>query len=169
MSLHPCFRRRWLLAGLPRESFPIGFVDISSFLWLLTKILPRRSPRAIFKWKNLIEPLKAIVPMNIIEWEGGESWMLNMHQWCAMKGAKMGQHCSLISCAKKDSLSGTVMMAWIWHVWINAIVFGCLFPWHKLLRRLTQKNCCIPVYSQSKFDRWVYILVFAEGDCCRFA
>ena len=25
--------------------------------------------------------------------------------------------------AEKDSLCGTVMMAWIWHVWINAIVF----------------------------------------------
>ena len=27
------------------------------------------------------------------------------------------------SCAQKQSLCGTVMMAWIWHVWINAIVF----------------------------------------------
>ena len=25
------------------------------------------------------------------------------------------------------------------------------------------------VIQQSKFDRWVYILVFAEGDCCRVA
>ena len=25
--------------------------------------------------------------------------------------------------AEKDSLCGTVMMAWIWHVWINATVF----------------------------------------------
>ena len=24
--------------------------------------------------------------------------------------------------AEKDSLFGTVMMAWIWHVWINAMV-----------------------------------------------
>ena len=27
------------------------------------------------------------------------------------------------SCAEKDSLCGTVMMAWIWHIWINAMVF----------------------------------------------
>ena len=28
-----------------------------------------------------------------------------------------------VSPAEKDSLCGTVMMAWIWHLWINAIVF----------------------------------------------
>ena len=28
-----------------------------------------------------------------------------------------------VSPAEKDSLCGIVMMAWIWHVWINAIVF----------------------------------------------
>ena len=28
-----------------------------------------------------------------------------------------------VSCAETDSLCGTVMMAWIWHVWINAMVF----------------------------------------------
>ena len=84
-----------------------------------------------------------------------------------MKGGE-GPRLQFDSCAEKNSLFGTVMMAWIQHVWINAIVFGCLFPWHKLLRRLAQENCC-KVYSQSKFDPWVYILVFAEGDCCRFA
>ena len=25
-------------------------------------------------------------------------------------------------CAEKDNLCGTVLMAWIWHVWINAMV-----------------------------------------------
>ena len=40
--------------------------------------------------------------------------------------SSMCQHVARLqfdSCAGKDSLSGTVMMAWIWHVWINAMVF----------------------------------------------
>ena len=40
--------------------------------------------------------------------------------------SSMCQHVARLqfdSCAEKDSLCGTVMMAWIWHVWINAMVF----------------------------------------------
>ena len=35
------FSRKVIVAGLPRENFPHAFVDISVFLWLRTKILPR--------------------------------------------------------------------------------------------------------------------------------
>ena len=44
----------------------------------------------------------------------------------------------------------------------------CSFPWHKLLSRLTQKNCYIYTL-QSKFDPWVYIRVFNQPALCRFA
>ena len=35
-----------------------------------------------------------------------------------------GPTLQFVGCAEKDSLSGTVMMAWIWHVWINAMVLA---------------------------------------------
>ena len=35
------FSPKVIVAGLPKESFPHAFVDMSVFLWLLTKILPR--------------------------------------------------------------------------------------------------------------------------------
>ena len=44
----------------------------------------------------------------------------------------------------------------------------CSFPWHKLLPRLTQKNCYIYTL-QSKFDPWVYIRVLNQPALCRFA
>ena len=35
------FSLKVIVAGLPRESFPHAFVDISVILWLCTRILPR--------------------------------------------------------------------------------------------------------------------------------
>ena len=53
-------------------------------------------------------------------------WML-IERWTRPSMlSSMCQHVARLqfdSCAKKQSLCGTVMMAWIWHVWINAIVF----------------------------------------------
>ena len=54
------------------------------------------------------------------------------------------------------------MMAWIWCVWINAIVFV------PRAQAPLEADANELLYSvQSKFDRWVYILVFAEGDLPR--
>ena len=35
------FSPKVIVAGLPRESFPHAFVDISVIVWLCTRILPR--------------------------------------------------------------------------------------------------------------------------------
>ena len=73
---------------------------------------PKASPRVIFKRKNLIEQLK-----------------LCSNECCLRRPSMLSSMCQHVarlqfdSCAGKDSLSGTVMMAWIWHVWINATVF----------------------------------------------
>ena len=79
--------------------------------------------------------------------------------------SSMCQHVARLqfeSCAEKHSLCGTVMI----HDGLN-------------LRCLDQ-CCCVSFHStsssqgwrkmvvQSKFDPWVYILVFAECDLCRF-
>ena len=56
------FSPKVIVAGLPRESFPHAFVDMSVFLWLRTKILPRLA-QGLFsndKAQNLIEPLKLL-------------------------------------------------------------------------------------------------------------
>ena len=157
MSLHPCFRRRWLLHVCLGKAFH-AFVDISVFLWLRTKILPRLA-QGLFS--------------NERTWQN--HWSYCPHEWkmekaecqhapiCAIP-CQHGPTLQFVSCAEKDSLSGTVMMAWIWHVWINAMVF---VPMAQAPPEADAKEV---LYSlQSKFDRWVYILVFAEGDCCRFA
>ena len=76
---------------------------------------PKASPRVIFSWKNFIQQLKVILVRILIERWRRPSML-----------SSMCQHVTRLQfdrCAKKDSLCGTVMMAWIWHVWINAIVF----------------------------------------------
>ena len=96
--------------------------------------------------------------------------MLEGPAWWVQR-ANMGHHCSLSAVQRK-----TAFFEQFW--WPEFDMFGsmpwCWFPWHKLLPRATPKKC-YKVYSlniiclQSKFDRWVYILVFAEGDFRRFA
>ena len=73
---------------------------------------------------------------------------------------RLGKQC----CAEKESLCGRVMMAWIWHVWINAMVF---LPMAQAPHKADAKEL---IYSlPSKFDPWVYILFLDEGDFSRYA
>ena len=75
---------------------------------------PKASPRVIFKWKNFIEQLKLLLKwMPIGRWRR-PSMLSSMCQHVA--------RLQFDSCAEKGSLCGTVVMAWIWHVCINAIV-----------------------------------------------
>ena len=63
----------------------------------------------------LLNHAKSIIPMK-------ERWG-RLRRWWDMIGL-ICQHVATLqfdSCAEKDSLCGTVMMAWIWHVWINAL------------------------------------------------
>ena len=96
--------------------------------------------------KELDRTTEAIVLMN-------ERWRklnANMRQ-CVPFRANMGQHCSLS--AEKDRLSGTVMMAWIWHVRINAMVFV------PRAQAPPEADANELLYNlQSKFDRSVYNL-----------
>ena len=69
------------------------------------------------------------------------------------------------SCAEKDSLCGTVMS----HDGLN---LKSLDQCHGVPSHGTSSSQGWRkriVVQQSKFDRWVYILVFAEGDLSRFA
>ena len=164
MSLHPCFRRRWLLqVCLGKPSTEAGLcriVDITIFL-CFSKQQPRflqGQPKGYFLSKELDRTTEAFARMNVV-WEGPVCWVQCANMW---------QYCSLTAVQRKTAC---VEQSW----WPEFKVFGSmpwcsgvLFLWHKLLRRLAQNKCC-KVYSQSKFDPWVYILVFAEGDCCRFA
>ena len=70
---------------------------------------PKASPR-----KNFIEQLKLLLKWMLIE-----RWGLSVQSSTCQHGPTL----QFVSCAEKDSLCGTVMMAWIWHVWINAMVF----------------------------------------------
>ena len=101
-------------SGFFRHWTPVFFYVVAQ-AW--AKILPRALPKALLKWKNLIATTKATIVSNgmLIERWRRPSMLSSMCQHVA--------RLQFDSCAKKDSLCGTVMMAWIWHVWINAIVF----------------------------------------------
>ena len=102
------FSPKVIVAGLPRKAFPRtqAFVDISVFLSLATpQDSPKASPMAIFKWKNLIGQLNPLL-----------EWMLHESLRRLSLLSSMCQHVArlqVVSCAEKDSLCGTVMMAWI--------------------------------------------------------
>ena len=115
MSLHPCFRRRWLLQVCLGKAFH-AFVDISVFLWLRTKILPRLA-QGLFSNERTWQNHWSYCPN---EWKM-EKAECQHAPICAIP-CQHGPTLQFVSCAEKDSLSGTVMMAWIWHVWINAMV-----------------------------------------------
>ena len=66
--------------------------------------------------------------------KGGEGWAYRVQR------ANMSQHCNLTAAQRKAAF---VEPSW----WPEFDMFGspprCSFPWHKLLTRLTQKNCFI--------------------------
>ena len=103
----------------------------------------------IFSWNNFIEGFNLIAQMNA-------DWKVEVPV-CWVQCAKMWQDCSLTAVQRNTALD-------IIHdgqdVGINATVFV------PMAQAPPRKRI---VVQQSKFDRWVYILVFAEGDFCRFA
>ena len=109
------FSPKVIVAGLPRQSLPC-LCGHQCFSVVAHQDSPKASPRAIFKWKNLIEPLKLLS-----QWMKREKAECQHAPICAIP-CQHGPTLQFVSCAEKDSLSGTVMMAWIWHVWINAMV-----------------------------------------------
>ena len=149
-ELTSLFSPKVIFAGSLRKAFPRkhAFVDISVFLWL-GKQRPRFAqgqPKGYLQLKELHR-----TSMLIDRW--GRLSMLN----------SMCQHVASLQfdyCAEKHSLCGTVMI----HGGLKLTcldqchgVRSCSFPWHKLLAGAKRG------VVQSKFDPWVYILVFAEG------
>ena len=106
------FSTNLLYVGLPRKAFPgkqakvdAGHQCFSVVAQATPQDSPKASPMAIFKWKNLIGQLNPL-----LEWMLNESWrrLSLLSSTC--------QHVATLqfdSCAEKDSLCGTVMMAWI--------------------------------------------------------
>ena len=137
MSLHPCFRRRWLLQVCLGKAFPQkhAFVDISVLL-SLRKQQPRFAQGQTKK--EFHRTTKAIAEMNADGRWRRPSMLSSMCQHVA--------RLQFDSCAERDSLSGTVMMAWIWHVWIDAMV---LVPNGTSSSRGWRKRIVI---QQSEFD-----------------
>ena len=103
--------------------------------------------------KELDRTTEAIVPMNIMN----ERWRklnANMHQYVPFR-ANMGQHCSLSAVQRK-----TAFLEQSW--WPEFDMFGsmpwCLFPWRKLLLRLTPTNC-YKVYSLNLIDEFTSVFL----------
>ena len=156
MSLHPCFRRRWLLqvcVGKPSHRKQ-AFVDISVFLWL-RKQQPRFAqgqPKGSFQTKELDRTTEAYARMNIV-WEGPVCWR------------------NVPTCGKIAvwQLCRERQPAWNSHDGLN---LTCLDQCHGVRSpgaSSSQGGRQRIVMQKYKFDPWVHILVFAEGDCCRFA
>ena len=86
----------------------------------------------------------------------------NMRQYVPLR-ANMGQHCSLTAVQRKTAC---VEESW----WPELNLFGsmplCSFPWHTLLPRLMQNNCCT-VYSLNLIREFTSL--FRRSDFCRFA
>ena len=73
------------------------------------------------------------------------------------------RHCSLSAVQRKTAFLEQFMMAWIWHVCINAMSD---VSWHKLFHTgWTQKNCPYKVYSLNLIDEFTPLfspkLIFA--------
>ena len=107
-------------------------------------------------YQELYRTTEAIVPMN-------DRWRklnANMHQYAPLH-TSMGQHCSLSAVQRKTAFGGTVMMGLNWK---------CLDQCHGVRSHgKSSSQSWRKTVVQSKFDSGVHILVFAEGNLCRFA
>ena len=131
------FSPKVIVAGLP-----LCTCYMSVFL-SLCKQQPRFAqdqPKVYFQMKELDRTTEAFARMNVI-WEGPVCWVQCANMW---------QHCSLSAVQTKTAC---VELSW----WPEFDMFGsmpwCSFPWHKLVPRLAQKNCC-KVYSLNLIDEF---------------
>ena len=153
MSLHPCFRRRWLLQVCPQEAGLCGHQCFSVVAQATAKIRPRPAQGLyIFKRKNLIEQLKPLL-----------EWLLyEKAQYDEFNVPTCGKIAVCQLCRERQPV-------WNSHDGLN---LTCLDQCHGVRSHGTSSSQGWRkrlVIQQSEFDPWVHILVFAEGDCCRFA
>ena len=115
MSLHPCFRRRWLLQVCLGKALWTSD-DISAFLWL-RKQQPRFAqgqPKGYFLTKELYRTTEAFARMTVV-WEGPVWWVQCANMW---------QDCSLTAVQRKTAC---VEQSW----WPEFDTFGWM-PWCSL-------------------------------------
>ena len=148
-------------AGLPGKAFPRkhAFVDISVFLWL-RKQWPRFAqgqPKGYFQTKELHRTIKAICQMNA-------DWKVGKAQYAEFNVPTCGK-IAVWQLYRETQPLWNSHDSW----WPELNMFGsmpwCSFPRQKLLPSWRKRI----VIRESEFDPWVYILVFAEGNICRFA
>ena len=157
------FSPKVIYAGLPRKAFPLkqAFVDIISvFLWL-RKQRPRFAqgqPKGYFQMQELDRT-----------WL--DHWSYCPNEWSVEKAEC--QHAPICAitwptwaniavcqlCKERQPLWNS-HDSW----WPELNMFGSM-PWCSCSQAQAFAGAkTIVVVQQSKFDRWVYILVFAEGD-----
>ena len=106
---------------------------------------PQDSPSGYFRKKELDGTIEPIAPMNVESWRQLSLLSSNCQHVATLQ---------FDSCAEKDTLCGRVMMAWISHVWINAMVFV------PLAQAPPKTGAKYLLYSlQSKIDPWVYTYI----------
>ena len=121
------FSPKVIVAGLPRESFPHAFVDVSVFCRCASNSQdsPKASPRAFLKWKTSIEPLKLLkaecqhAPICAIPCQHGPTWAnIAVCQLCRERQPFWNSHDGLnLTCL--DQCHG---VRWLTHCWRQRIV-----------------------------------------------
>ena len=132
--------------GVPRKALPrkeakvgTGHHCFSVVPQATAKICPRLiGPRAFFKWKNLIEQLKLLL-----------KWMLIARWRRPSMLSSMRQHVTRLqfdSCARKDSLCGTVMI-------YDGLNLRCLDQCH-----------CVRSHGKSSSQSWRKRIVIQQSE-----
>ena len=148
------------ILGLPKAtiagSLGKAFLQKHAFVSVVGQATAKIRPRpahGLFSiektwYQELYRSTEAIVPMN-------DRWRklnANMHQYAPLH-TSMGEHCSLSAVQRKTAFGGTVMMGLNWK---------CLDQCHGVRSHGTSSSQgWRKIVGQSKFDPWVYILVFA--------
>ena len=167
MSLHPCVCRRWLLQvclGKPshgnrksRHRTSVFFCRCAS-----NARFAQGQPNGYFQTKKLDRTTEAFDRMNVV-WkvEQAERAEFNVPTWANIAVCQ--------PCRERQPF-------WNSH---DGLILTCLDQCHGVgshgtsssqggRQRIVIKST-VSICLQTKSDRWVYILIFAEGDCCRFA
>ena len=160
------FSTNLLYVGLPRKAFPGKQAKVdttlrlhtSVFLWL-HKQEPRFAqgqPNGYFQMKELDRTTEPIARMNV-------EWKLEKAEFAEFNLPTFFPHCSLTAVQRRTAFAEE---SW----WPEFHMFGsmplCSFPWHTLLPRLMQNNCCT-VYSLNLIHEFTSL--FRRSEFCRFA
>ena len=160
MSLHPCFRRRWFmqvcLGKLSHRSMHLWRSVFFCGCASNAQDSPKASPRVLYNWKNFIDQLQLLLKFMNAEWKVAKA------QNADFNVPTCGKIAVWQLCRETQPLSNS-------HDGLN---LKCLDQCHGVRSHGTsssQGRRKRIVVQPSKFDRCVSILVFAEGDLCRFA